>query len=59
MASRDDRLYVISDAHATGFDNVITVAGPTVSLDKEITDLICTEGEAVVRRRPQPGRRRG
>ena len=44
MASRDDRLYVISDAHATGFDNVITVAGQTVNLDKEITDLIFTEG---------------
>ncbi|HEY7277549.1 MAG TPA: hypothetical protein VH594_16380 [Trebonia sp.] len=44
MASHDDRLYVISDAHATGFDNVITVAGQTVTLDKEITDLIFTEG---------------
>jgi hypothetical protein len=37
MASHDDRLYVISDAHAPGFDNVITVAGQTVNLDKEIT----------------------
>jgi hypothetical protein len=64
MASHDDRLYVISDAHATGFDNVIfdnviTVAGQTVSLDEEIADLIFTEGYAVVRRRPRPGRRRG
>jgi hypothetical protein len=44
MASHDDRLYVISDAHATGFDNVMTVAGQTVNLNKEITDLIFTEG---------------
>jgi endonuclease YncB( thermonuclease family) len=44
MASHDDRLYVISDGHATGFDNVITVAGQTVNLDKEITDPIVTEG---------------
>ena len=44
MASHDDRLYVISDGHATGFDNVITVTGQTVTLDKEITDLIFTEG---------------
>ena len=35
---------MISDAHATGFDNVVTVAGQTVNLDKEITDLIFTEG---------------
>ena len=44
MSSHNDRLYVISDAHATGFDNVITVAGQTVNLDKEITDPIVTEG---------------
>jgi hypothetical protein len=44
MNSHDDRLYVISDAHATGFDNVITVDGQTVRLDKDITDLIFVEG---------------
>jgi endonuclease YncB( thermonuclease family) len=44
MASHNDRLYVISDAHATGFDNVITVTGQTVHLDKDITDLIFVEG---------------
>jgi hypothetical protein len=44
MASHDDRLYVISDAHATGFDNVVSVSGQTVRLDKDVTDLIFTEG---------------
>ena len=44
MKSHNDRLYVISDAHATGFDNVITVDGQTVRLDKDITDLIFIEG---------------
>ena len=44
LASHDDRLYVISDAHATGFDNVITVDGQTVRLGKDITDLIFVEG---------------
>jgi endonuclease YncB( thermonuclease family) len=44
LASHNDRLYVISDAHATGFDNVITVDGQTVRLDKDITDLIFIEG---------------
>jgi len=27
MSSHNDRLYVISEAHATGFDNVVTVDG--------------------------------
>jgi len=44
LSTHDDRLYVISDAHSTGFDNVITVDGQTVRLDKDITDLIFTEG---------------
>lgn len=44
MSSHDDRLYVISDAHATGFDNIIAVDGQTVRLDKDITDLIFLEG---------------
>jgi hypothetical protein len=43
LASHDDRLSVISDAHVTGLDNVITVTGQTVSLDKDITDLIFIE----------------
>jgi endonuclease YncB( thermonuclease family) len=44
LASHNDRLYVISEAHATGFDNVVTVDGQTVRLDKDITDLIFVEG---------------
>ncbi len=44
LSSHDDRLYVISDAHATGFDNVITVDGQSVRLGKDITDLIFVEG---------------
>src|SRR6185312_5182145 len=44
MSSHNDRLYVISEAHATGFDNVVTVDGQTVRLDKDITDLIFLEG---------------
>jgi hypothetical protein len=44
LASHDDRLYVISDAHATGFDTVVTVNGQTVQLIRNITDLIFVEG---------------
>ncbi|MBD2893044.1 hypothetical protein amrb99_19650 [Actinomadura sp. RB99] len=44
MATLNDRLYVISDAHATGFDTVIEVTGDTVRLTKPITDLIFIEG---------------
>lgn len=44
LASRDDRLYVISDAHATGFDTVVSVDGQTVRLTREIADLIFVEG---------------
>jgi endonuclease YncB( thermonuclease family) len=44
LASHDDRLYVISEAHATGFDNIVTVDGQTVRLTHDITDLIFVEG---------------
>jgi endonuclease YncB( thermonuclease family) len=44
LASHDDRLYVISDAHATGFDNITAVDGQTVRLTHDITDLIFMEG---------------
>jgi endonuclease YncB( thermonuclease family) len=44
LASNDDRLYVISEAHATGFDNIVTVDGQTVRLTHDITDLIFVEG---------------
>jgi endonuclease YncB( thermonuclease family) len=44
LASHNDRLYVISDGHATGFDTVIEVDGRTVRLTRDITDLIFVEG---------------
>lgn len=44
LASHNDRLYVISDAHATGFDTVVAVDGQTVRLTHDITDLIFVEG---------------
>lgn len=43
MSSHDDRLYVISEAHSTGFGNVVSVEGQTVRLD-DITDLVFVEG---------------
>ena len=44
LASHNDRLYVISDGHATGFDTVVEVDGQTVRLIRDITDLIFVEG---------------
>jgi endonuclease YncB( thermonuclease family) len=44
LASHNDRLYVISDGHATGFDTVVEVDGRTVRLTRDITDLIFIEG---------------
>jgi endonuclease YncB( thermonuclease family) len=44
LASHNDRLYVISDGHATGFDTVVEVDGRTVRLTRDITDLIFVEG---------------
>ena len=44
LASHNDRLYVISDGHATGFDTVVEVDGQTVRLTRDITDLIFVEG---------------
>jgi endonuclease YncB( thermonuclease family) len=44
LASHNDRLYVISDGHATGFDTVVEVDGHTVRLTRDIADLIFIEG---------------
>jgi endonuclease YncB( thermonuclease family) len=44
LASHNDRLYVISDGHVTGFDTVVEVDGRTVRLTRDITDLIFVEG---------------
>jgi hypothetical protein len=40
LASFDDRLFVISDAHATGLDNITRVDGQTVRLLHPPDDLI-------------------
>jgi Staphylococcal nuclease homologue len=43
LASRDDRLFVIPDAHATGLDNITQVEGQTVRLLHPPQDLIFIE----------------
>jgi uncharacterized protein (DUF952 family) len=43
LAARDDRLFVISEGHATGFDNVTQVSGQTVRLTHPPEDLIFIE----------------
>jgi uncharacterized protein (DUF952 family) len=43
LASRDDRLFVISEAHATGLDNITRVDGQTVRLLHPPDDLIFVE----------------
>jgi endonuclease YncB( thermonuclease family) len=43
LAQRDDRLYIISTAHHTGFDFVVDVKGQTVRLTVAPEDLIFDE----------------
>jgi endonuclease YncB( thermonuclease family) len=43
LASRDDRLFVISQAHATGLDNICQVDNQTVRLTHPPDDLIFIE----------------
>jgi endonuclease YncB( thermonuclease family) len=43
LASRDDRLFVISEAHATGLDNITRIDGQTVRLLHPPDDLIFIE----------------
>jgi endonuclease YncB( thermonuclease family) len=43
LASRDDRLFVISEAHPTGLDNITRVNGQTVRLLHPPDDLIFLE----------------
>jgi hypothetical protein len=43
LATRDDRLFVISQAHATGLDNITQVDGQTVRLLHPPDDLIFIE----------------
>jgi endonuclease YncB( thermonuclease family) len=44
LASRDDRLFVISEAHATGLDTITAVAGQKLRLTHPPEDLIFIEG---------------
>jgi endonuclease YncB( thermonuclease family) len=43
LAARDDRLFVISEAHATGLDTITEVTGQTVRLTHPPEDLIFIE----------------
>jgi endonuclease YncB( thermonuclease family) len=43
LAARDDRLFIISEGHATGFDNIALVSGQTVRLTHPPDDLIFIE----------------
>jgi hypothetical protein len=43
LAARNDRLFVISEAHATGLDTITTVTGQTVTLTHPPEDLIFIE----------------
>ena len=43
LATRNDRLFIISDAHATGLDTVVEVDDQTVRLTRLPEDLIFIE----------------
>ncbi len=43
LAARDDRLFIISEGHATGLDNIAEVNGQTVRLTHPPEDLIFIE----------------
>jgi hypothetical protein len=44
LAQRDDRMFIISTAHSTGFDFVVQVDGQTVKLTRPPEDLVFEEG---------------
>jgi endonuclease YncB( thermonuclease family) len=44
LAARDDRLFVISEAHATGLDSVTAVSGQKIRLTHPPEDLVFMEG---------------
>ena len=44
LAQRDDRMFIISTAHSTGFDFVVEVDGQTVRLTRPPEDLVFEEG---------------
>jgi endonuclease YncB( thermonuclease family) len=43
LAARDDRLFVISDAHFTGLDDIVAVAGQKIRLTHPPEDLVFIE----------------
>ena len=43
LATQDDRVFVLSERRQTGFDNLITVQGQTVTLTKAAEDLVFLE----------------
>jgi hypothetical protein len=43
LAARDDRLFILSDQHATGFDNVTEVDNQTIRLTHPPEDLVFLE----------------
>jgi endonuclease YncB( thermonuclease family) len=43
LATRDDRLFVLSDGHATGLDTITQVQGQTVRLTRPPEDLVFLE----------------
>lgn len=43
LAQRNDRIYIIPDAHKTGFDLVVHVQGQTVKLTRKAEELIFEE----------------
>lgn len=43
LAARNDRLFVISEAHATGLDTVTAVSGQKVRLTHPPEDLVFIE----------------
>jgi endonuclease YncB( thermonuclease family) len=44
LATRNDRLFVITDAHATGFDNIVAVTGQKIRLTHPPEELVFLEG---------------
>jgi endonuclease YncB( thermonuclease family) len=43
LAAQDDRLFVLSERRATGFDNIVTVDADTVTLTRSPDDLVFLE----------------
>jgi endonuclease YncB( thermonuclease family) len=44
LATRDDRLFILSEGHATGFDTITAVSGQKIRLTHPPEDLVFMEG---------------